>query len=70
MPKFIELTIAEEDSVKTEIVNIDCIGRVYPSPQNSRFSIVELNYHSISDAPVYLEVQMPYERLRLFFVES
>lgn len=70
MPRFIELTIAEEDAVKTEIVNVDCIGRVYPSPQNSSTSIVELNYHSISDAPVYLEVQLPYERLRLYFVES
>ena len=69
MPKFIELTIADEDETKTQIINRDCVGRVYPSPQNSRRSIVELNYHSISDAPVYLEVEMPFERLRLFFVE-
>jgi hypothetical protein len=69
MPKFIELTVTDEDETKVQIINRDCIGRVYASPQNTRRSIVELNYHSISDAPVYLEVEMPFERLRLFFVE-
>lgn len=69
MPKFIELTIADEEETKTQIINMDCVGRVYPSPQNTRRSIIELNYHSISDAPVYLEVELPFERLRLYFVE-
>jgi hypothetical protein len=69
MPKFIELTVTDEDETKVQIINRDCIGRVYASPQNTRRSIVELNYHSISDAPVYLEVEMPFERLRLFFIE-
>lgn len=70
MPKFIELKVTEEEETKTEIINLDSVGRVYPSPQNSRNTIVELNYHSISDAPVYLEVEMPYERLRLYFLEQ
>jgi hypothetical protein len=70
MAKFIELTVSEEEVSKTEIINVDAVGRVYPSPQNSRTSIIELSYHSISDAPVYLEVQMPYERLRLYFVDG
>ena len=69
MPKFIELTITDEEETKVRIINRDCVGRVYASPQNTRRSIVELNYHSISDAPVYLEVEMPFERLRLFFIE-
>jgi hypothetical protein len=69
MPKFIELTITEDEETKVQIINRDCVGRVYASPQNTRRSIVELNYHSISDAPVYLEVEMPFERLRLFFIE-
>lgn len=69
MPKFIELTITDEEETKVQIINRDCVGRVYASPQNTRRSIVELNYHSISDAPVYLEVEMPFERLRLFFIE-
>jgi hypothetical protein len=70
MRKFIELKITEEDETKTQVINLDAVGRVYPSPQNSRTSIIELNYHSISDAPVYLEVEMPYERLRLHFVDQ
>jgi hypothetical protein len=69
MGKFIELTIADEDEIKVQIINRDCVGRIYASPQNNRRSIVELNYHSISDAPVYLEVEMPFERLRLYFME-
>jgi len=68
MARFIELSVSEEEETKTELINIDCIGRIYPSPQNSRRSIVELNYHSISDAPVYLEVDLPYESLRLQFI--
>src|SRR6188768_314459 len=68
MFKFIELKVSEEEETKTELVNINSVGRVYPSPQNTRRSIVELNYHSINDAPVYLEVEMPYETLRLYFV--
>lgn len=70
MTKFIELTVTEEDETKNELINIACIGRIYPSPQNTRRSIVELNYHSISDAPVYLEVEMPYETLKQKFVEN
>jgi hypothetical protein len=27
-----------------------------------------LNYQSINDAPVYMEVEMPYEKLRLSFL--
>ena len=68
MPKFIEITINEDEETKVQIINMDCVGRVYASPQNTSRSIVELNYHSISDAPVYLEVEMPFERLRLFFI--
>ena len=69
MSKFIELTITDEDETKVQIINRECVGRVYANPQNSRRSIVELNYHSISDAPVFLEVEMPFERLRLYFIE-
>jgi hypothetical protein len=68
MTKFIELQVSEEDQVKTALINIASIGRVYPSPQNTRKSIVELNYQSINDAPVYLEVEEPYETLRLHFL--
>lgn len=70
MIKFIELPVAEEDSEesRTQLVNVASVGRVYQNPQNSRKSIVELNYHSISDAPVYLEVDLPYETLRLRFL--
>jgi hypothetical protein len=68
MPKFIELQVSEEMETKTQLINIETVGRVYPSPQNSRTSIVELNYHSISDAPVYLEVEMPYDKLKLLFL--
>jgi len=64
MTKFIELTISEEFETKTELVNIASIGRVYPSPQSRAKSIVELNYQSVNDAPVYLEVEVPYEALR------
>jgi hypothetical protein len=70
MTKFIELKISEEDEVKTVLVNIASVGRVYASPQNRIKSIVELNYQSINDAPVYLEVEMPYETLRLKFLED
>jgi hypothetical protein len=65
MIKFIELPVSEDDETKTELVNLASIGRVYPNPQNRIRSIVELNYQSINDAPVYLEVEMPYESLRL-----
>ncbi len=68
MIKFVELKVTEEEEVKMELVNMANVGRVYPSPQNSRKSIVELNYHSVNDAPVYLEVDMPYETLRLHFL--
>ncbi len=68
MTKFIELTTSDEIGSKTELVNISSIGRVYESPQNTSKSIVELNYQSINDAPVYLEVEMPYERLRVLLL--
>lgn len=69
MAKFIEVTVSEEEETKTELINLDSVGRVFPSPQNSRRSIIELNYHSINDAPVYLEVEIPYDTLRLRFLE-
>jgi hypothetical protein len=68
MIKFIELPVSEESETKTELVNVDNIGRIYPSPQSNRKSIVELNYHSVNDAPVYLEVELPYETLRSYFI--
>ncbi len=68
MNTFIELKTEEEGEIKLQIVNTSSIGRIYPSPQNSRKCIVELNYHSINDAPVFLEVEMPYETLRSYFI--
>jgi hypothetical protein len=68
MVKFIELNVTDDEETKTQLINISNIGRIYPSPQNTRKSIVELNYQSINDAPVYLEVEMPYETLRLSFL--
>jgi hypothetical protein len=67
MVKFIELSIAEDEEVKKELVNVSNIGRVFPNPQNARLTIVELNYHSINDAPVCLEVNLPYETVRSYF---
>ena len=64
MTKFIELITADDEETKTELVNVASIGRIYPSPQSRLKSIVELNYQSINDAPVYLEVDTPYETLR------
>ena len=69
MAKFIELTVAEDEETKVILVNTSSIGRVYQNPQSTKKSIVELNYHSINDAPVYLEVEIPYEKLRLSFLE-
>jgi hypothetical protein len=68
MTKFIELQVSEESEMKKELVNVANIGRVYPSPQSSAKSIVELNYQSVNDTPVYLEVDMAYETLRLKFL--
>lgn len=65
MTKFIELTTSNEFETKTELVNLASIGRVYASPQSSLKSIVELNYQSVNNSPVYLEVEVPYERLRI-----
>ncbi|HEX5170437.1 MAG TPA: hypothetical protein VFW11_14770 [Cyclobacteriaceae bacterium] len=70
MIKFIEIPVSEEDETKVELINVANVGRVYPNPQNSNKSIVELNYHSVNDAPVYLEVELPYERLRENFMSS
>jgi hypothetical protein len=64
MTKFIELTISEDSETKTELINVANIGRVFASPQSRVKTIVELNYQSINDAPVYLEVDIPYETLR------
>jgi hypothetical protein len=68
MPRFIELEVTDEMETRPQLVNVENIGRIYPNAQNSRKSIVELNYHSISDAPVYLEVEVPYEKLRALFL--
>lgn len=65
MVKFIELKVSSDSEEKTELVNIASIGRVYADPQSRMRSIVELNYQSVNDTPVYLEVDMPYETLRL-----
>jgi hypothetical protein len=70
MPKFIELQVTDEAETKPQLINVETIGRIYPSPQSTRRSIVELNYHSISDAPVYLDVELPYEKLRILFTED
>lgn len=70
MRRFIELTVSEDEETKTELINLDSIGRIYPSPQNTRRTIVELNYHSINDAPVYLEVETPYETLRDLIIQE
>jgi len=64
MTKFIELQTSDETGSKTELISVASIGRAYESPQNTSKSIVELNYQSIHDAPVFLEVDMAYERLR------
>ena len=64
MTKFIELKVADDDENKTELVNVASIGRVYADPQSRARSIVELNYQSVNDTPVYLEVDMPYEKLK------
>ena len=64
MIKFIELKVSDESEHKTELVNVESIGRVYADPQSQSRSIVELNYQSVNDTPVYLEVDMPYEKLR------
>jgi hypothetical protein len=65
MVKFIVLNVSDEVEQKTELVNIASIGRIYADPQSTSRSIVELNYQSVNDTPVYLEVDMPYEKLRL-----
>jgi len=64
MVKFIELKIADEDEGKVQLINIASIGRVYADPQSTMRCIVELNYQSVNDAPVFLEVDMPYEKLK------
>jgi hypothetical protein len=67
MAKFIELPVAADEDgseTKVQLINIASIGRVYANPQSNRKSIVELNYQSINDAPVFLEVVMPYEVIR------
>jgi hypothetical protein len=65
MAQFIELIVSEEEEMKSILVNLSSIGRVYPNPQSGNKSIVELNYQGSNDVPVYLEVDMPYEKLRL-----
>jgi hypothetical protein len=68
MIQFIELKVEEDSEVKTQLINVANIGRIYMNPQSTRKSIVELNYQSINDAPVYLEVEMPYDTLRSYFI--
>ena len=69
MVRFIELKISsDEGEIATQLVNVSSIGRIYPNPQSNRKSIVELNYQSINDAPVFLEVEMPYDVLRSYFI--
>ena len=68
MTKFIELKVSEDDEVKLQLVNIANIGRVYANPQTNRKCIVELNYQSVNDAPVYLEVELPYETVRSYLM--
>jgi hypothetical protein len=70
MAKFIELEVSDEMETKAQLINIETIGRVYSSPQSERRCIVELNYHSISDAPVYLEVELPYDKVKSMIVGS
>lgn len=70
MIQFIELTISDDDETKKQLVNVANIGRIFPSPQNDRHCMVELNYHSINDAPVVLEVSLPYDTLRTYFLPS
>ena len=70
MSRFIELQVSEEDETRKILVNVENVGRAYPNPQNTRKSIVEMNYHSVNDAPVYLEVDMPYEALRVLFLPA
>jgi hypothetical protein len=73
MTKFIELPVAADEEgaeSKKQIINTSSIGRVYANPQSSRKSIVELNYQSINDAPVFLEVEMAYESLIVYFLEN
>lgn len=69
MVRFIELKVEEDDEVKTQLVNVASIGRVYPNPQSNRKCIVELSYHSVNDSPVFLEVAMPYETVRSYLVD-
>lgn len=66
MMNFIELPIEDDDEIKMELVNVANIGRVFPNPQNSRKTMVELSYHSINDAPVCLEINLPYETVRSY----
>jgi len=70
MTNFIEIPVSDDDEseAKKQVININSIGRVYANPQNSRKSMMELNYHSINDAPVLLEVDLPYETLRTYFI--
>ena len=71
MNKFIEIPIAadeEGEDTKKQLINVANVGRVMQNPQNTRKSIVELNYHSVNDTPVFLEVMMSYEELRLHFL--
>lgn len=64
MVKFIELKVADEEEGKVQLINVASIGRVYADPQSTMRSIVELNYQSVNDAPVFLEIDMPYEKLK------
>lgn len=70
MNQFIEIMVAGDDmqEASKQVINVANVGRIYPSPQNTRISMIEMNYHSINDAPVLLEVEIPYETLRTYFL--
>lgn len=68
MGKFIEVLVTDDEESKHELINIAHVGRMYPNPQWTNRSIIEMNYHSVNQSPVYLDVAMPYEKLRGLFL--
>ncbi len=63
---FIELPVLsdEAESAVAQLINVNCIGRLYPNPQSNRKCIIELSYQSVNDAPVFLEIHSPYETVK------
>lgn len=68
MAKFIEVLVSDDQESKSELINMAHVGRIYPNPQWSSRSIIEMNYHSVNQSPVYLEVDMSYETLKNLFL--